>query len=126
MPVESIVSAADIQTGGAATESKSAGNKGNVSVAHTAEKPNRPDEVVLSDTGLSISEVEKALKNLREYAGWGNFNIGFSIDEQTGSLVIKIIDRDTGEMLRQIPTDQILALRSHLQKMLKAVLDHLA
>jgi flagellar protein FlaG len=126
MQVESIISTADIQTGVAATEYKSAGNKRNVSVAHTAEKPNRPDEVILSDTELSIGEVEKALKNLREYAGWGNFNIGFSIDDQTGSLIIKIIDRDTGEMLRQIPTDQILALRSHLQEMLKSVLDHLA
>lgn len=75
---------------------------------------------------LSNEELEEAVESLREYAGWGNFNIGFDTDDETESLVITITDRDSGELLRQIPPEQILKLRDHLQDVLGLVFDHLA
>jgi uncharacterized FlaG/YvyC family protein len=80
---------------------------------------NGPDTVKISEAGQHLFEMEKMIANLQEYAGWGNFNINFALDDQTGSLVISIIDRQTGEVLRQIPPDEILSLRSHLQELLK-------
>lgn len=81
--------------------------------------PKRADAVAISETGQSLFEMEQVKANLQEYDGWGNFNIDFSLDDQTGSLVITIVDRDTGEVLRQIPADEILALRSHLQDVIE-------
>ncbi len=83
------------------------------------------DSVDISEAGQNLSELEKTVESLTEYRGWGNFNIDFSLDDQTGSLVISIIDRDSGELLRQIPPDQILNLRMHLQELLSEVFEHM-
>lgn len=72
------------------------------------------------------SELEKTVQHLTEYVGWGNFTIEFKTDDQTGSMVISIIDRDTGEILRQIPPEQILKLKSRIREMLGLVFDHMA
>ena len=72
------------------------------------------------------SQLAETVESLREYTGWGNFNIDFGRDEETNSLVIKIIDRDTGETLRQIPPDQLLNLKMHMQEVLGLVFDHMA
>jgi len=79
------------------------------------------DTAMFSETGLDLQDLEKTIESLRKFEGWGNFTIDFARDDQTGSLVISIVDRETGEVLRQIPPDQILSLRSHLQELLREV-----
>ena len=81
------------------------------------------DTVDISESGQNLNELEKTIESLQEYAGWGNFNIDFAKDDQSGSLVISIIDRDSGEVVRQIPPDEILTLRSHLRELLREVFD---
>ena len=85
--------------------------------------PASTDKVDISESGQTMSEMEQTVKSLQEYAGWGNFNIGFRQDDQSGSVVISIIDRDSGEVVRQIPPDEILSLRSHLKELLSEVFD---
>lgn len=75
---------------------------------------------------LGSEELDRVLEEMREFHGWGNFNIGFDRDSATHSLVVKIIDRDTGEILRQIPPDQILRIRQHMRETLGLIFDHLA
>jgi flagellar protein FlaG len=81
----------------------------------------RSDTARFSEEGRDLLNLEKTIESLRKFEGWGNFTIDFARDDQTGSLVISIVDRETGEVLRQIPPDQILSLRSHLQKLLQEV-----
>ena len=38
----------------------------------------------------------------------------FSIDEDSGDTVIKVIDRETDEVVRQIPPEEVLRLRKRL------------
>lgn len=79
-----------------------------------------------AEHAYSREDLESAIEILREYTGWGNFNIDFSLDDETESMVIKIIDRKSGETLRQIPPDQILKLKGHMKEMLGLIFDHLA
>jgi uncharacterized FlaG/YvyC family protein len=83
-------------------------------------------EITEQIKNLTQSELEKAIDSLNKYAGYGNFNINFARDDKTDSLVIKIVDRDTGETIRQIPPDQILRLRLHLREVLGLVFDYMA
>jgi len=39
-------------------------------------------------------------------------HLSFAVDLETGSTVINIIDDDTGEVIRQIPPDDILKLKT--------------
>ncbi|MEJ2609665.1 MAG: flagellar protein FlaG [Candidatus Thiodiazotropha sp.] len=45
-------------------------------------------------------------------------NLEFSVDNNTGKQVIKVVDTDTGELVRQIPSDQILHVIAQVQKSL--------
>jgi len=71
-------------------------------------------------------DLARAFADFSEYTGWGNFNIDFSQDDETKTWVIKIIDRVSGETIRQIPPEQALNLRQHLREVIGLVFDHLA
>lgn len=56
----------------------------------------------------------------------GGFYIGFFKDEKTEKMVIRIIDRESGEVRKQIPPDQILALMYRLRELQGLVVDQKA
>ena len=126
MPVEEINSASGLHVKGEAGGRKAVrimdGGSENGKTSESA----KSDEVKLSPGGQGMAELEQTMKDLKQYNGWGNFNIDFSTDDNTGSLIIKIVDRDTGETLKQIPPEQILNLKSQLQEVLGLVFDHMA
>ena len=74
----------------------------------------------------SAEELREVVEELSKYTGWGNFDISFSRDDKTDSLVVTLTERDSGEMIRQFPPEEILSLRSHIQHVLGLVFDHMA
>lgn len=46
----------------------------------------------------------------------------FSIDESTGRTVVKVMDRDSGELIRQIPSDAALAIAASIDEFHKGLL----
>jgi len=53
-------------------------------------------------------------------------DLNLSIDDGTNSLVIKLIERESQKVIRQIPPDEILRLRRHLQELLGVIFDETA
>ena len=41
-------------------------------------------------------------------------NLNFSIDDSSGQVVVKVIDGDSGEVVRQIPSEEVLKLAARL------------
>ncbi|AYH43111.1 flagellar protein FlaG [Azoarcus sp. DN11] len=60
--------------------------------------------------GHALDEVRKALAPVAQ-------NLLFSIDDNTGRTVIKIIDSSTDEVIKQIPSEEILAIAKALDKL---------
>jgi flagellar protein FlaG len=58
--------------------------------------------------------------------GLGNYYVGFEKDEKTGATIIKVVDRDSGQVLRQIPPDQVLAMMSRLREVQSLMFDRRA
>ena len=48
------------------------------------------------------------------------------VDDQTGTLVAKILERDSGKLIRQVPTDQLLNLRAKLNELVGMLFDDFA
>lgn len=48
----------------------------------------------------------------------------FSVDEDLGRLVVKIINSDTKELVRQIPTEETLSLSKRMQEMVGLLFNH--
>ena len=44
-------------------------------------------------------------------------NLDFSIDDSSGTVVIKVTDRDSGELIRQLPSEEALRLSEKLESL---------
>jgi len=70
---------------------------------------------VSSEQQLKPGDVDRALSNLNDYAQNLQRDINFSVDETTHQTVIQVIDSETDEVIRQIPSEDILALARTLE-----------
>jgi flagellar protein FlaG len=50
-------------------------------------------------------------------------SLNFSIDDATKSLVVKVIESGSEKIIRQIPPDEVLAIRNRIQELLGAIFD---
>lgn len=44
-------------------------------------------------------------------------DLSFSVDDSTGDVVVRVIDGDSGKIVRQIPSEEILRLTERLDEM---------
>ena len=58
--------------------------------------------------------LEAATQSVREFVKPINSNLEFSVNDDTGQLVVKIIDRTTKEVIRQMPSEEMLSIAKAL------------
>jgi len=62
-------------------------------------------------------QLDAAVANIQSYAQSVSRNLNFSIDDSTGEVVVKVIDGDSGKVVRQIPSEEVLKLAARLDDM---------
>lgn len=62
-------------------------------------------------------ELDNALKKMNEFVGSRNSDIQFSTDDETGTNIVKVIDRSSKEVIRQIPSEEMLQIAKALDKL---------
>ncbi len=67
--------------------------------------------------------LQKVLDKLSQQFRSRNTSLNFSIDETTNSLVVKVVDSDSEKVIRQIPPEEVLAIRRRIQELLGALYD---
>ena len=65
----------------------------------------------------SRQQVEEAAKTVNEFLKPINNSINFSLDEDTGITVVKVIDVATKEIIRQIPSEEMLVIAKAIDQM---------
>jgi flagellar protein FlaG len=60
------------------------------------------------------AELEQAVTDIREFVQTSKRNLDFSIDDSTGRVVVKVIATDSGEVIRQLPSEAALKLAASL------------
>lgn len=60
--------------------------------------------------------VEEAVSSIREFAQSIQRNLNFALDDSTGRVVVKVTDGVSGEVIRQIPTEDALRLAESLDE----------
>ena len=97
VPQQALKSDAEVVAKVAATEIKSSG-------VNEASQPTR--EVVA-----------KAAAQLQEFVSSMGRNLSFSIDETTGYNVVRVVNPDTGELIRQLPSEELLKISRDFQRL---------
>ncbi|MCK8688358.1 flagellar protein FlaG [Pseudomonas umsongensis] len=60
------------------------------------------------------AELEQAVTSIRDFVQSTQRNLDFSIDDKTGTVVVKVIATESGEVIRQLPSEAALKLAQTL------------
>ena len=73
---------------------------------------------------LGREQLEKMAQQLQEFMGEMNRSLQFQVDEDSGRDVIKVLDKDTGDIIKQYPSEEVLNLVSKLSETAGLLIDH--
>lgn len=62
------------------------------------------------------AKLAKVVKELNDYAQTVQREVQFSVDKDSGQILIKVIDSRTKELIRQMPTEEALAINRYLDR----------
>ncbi len=88
-----------------------------ISLTHknTTGSPDLPAQAV---KGISPAEEEEKLRNAadktNEFIKTMNQELQFSVDKDTEKMVVKVVDKQTGDVIRQIPPKEMLEIAKAL------------
>ncbi|PKQ74976.1 flagellin [Aeromonas sobria] len=71
------------------------------------------DKVRKSD--VSDKDIEKEVQNLQEFSKLQGWTVNFSVEKDLEQVVIKVMDANTNSMIRQIPSEELLAISKRIK-----------
>lgn len=71
---------------------------------------------VTANQTLTSEQIEQTVDEIRKRIEPVAQNLQFSIDKDTGKTIVKLIDTSTKEVLRQIPSEELVAIARALGK----------
>jgi flagellar protein FlaG len=71
--------------------------------------------VAVKDEQSEAEVLAEVVEQLSEVVTLMNKGLAFSVDEDSGAAIVKVMDIDTGDIIRQIPSDEALELAQKLQ-----------
>ncbi len=85
-----------------------------------AEKPNAIKQM------QPVVDLQKAAKTLSDLIRAQRKDVAFSVDEDAESTVIKFFNTETGELIKQYPPEEILAMIARMRQMSGLLVDERA
>ncbi|MGQ9485453.1 MAG: flagellar protein FlaG [Desulfosoma sp.] len=85
----------------------------------------RPEEEA-PDSGMDLvnrKDVQNVVEDVQQYLLQHSIRLSFEIHDKTGDLVVRVLDKDTGEIIRQIPPEEMLKLREKLEELTGVLLN---
>ncbi len=95
---------------------------------HPAGREGSPPAVPASDNGAAarpgtneqaapVTTEDAAIQHLKDALHATSFNLEFEIDHDTNRVITKVVDTDTGEIIRQLPSEEVMRVAHALQKL---------
>lgn len=91
-------------TGGAATPQATGAAPRAPAKPEVTERPN-------------LQQLEQAARRIEKFVQPISSDLQFLVDESSGSSVVRVIDRNTQEVIRQMPSEEMLAIASSLDRL---------
>ena len=86
--------------------------------ADKADKPVQSQSTVSASEArsepVSREQLNQAIKATKDFVGPINSSLDFSVDVDTGCVVVKVIDKETKEVIRQFPSEEMLSIAKAL------------
>ncbi|TXI29897.1 MAG: flagellar protein FlaG [Aquipseudomonas alcaligenes] len=69
-----------------------------------------------SEGEAARTQVEDAVSTIQGFVQSVRRNLDFQLDDSTGRVVVKVTDSESGDVIRQIPSEEALKLAESLQE----------
>lgn len=86
------------------------------STAPESLQPGAHQEADAHELLLKVGQIQEKLVNT-------NYTLKIKVDPETGKNLVKVIDRETGEVLREIPDEEMLRIEASIQRMIGLFFD---
>lgn len=102
--VSSAVSGAVVAPRQSPPESTSSAPDARVAIAAAAPQEAKP----------SRQQLDNAVKAVNDFVNPVNNSLQFRVDDDTGKTIVKVIDKTTNEVIRQFPSEEMIAIAKAL------------
>ena len=112
--------------GGSATQSQSANNAQAQIVLNDGSQVSNRDRGGNSSSSnavASMKDIQNAVSELNSRLETQQIQVNFGVDEDTGRIVVKVKDTESGEVIRQIPSEATLEFAHNASKGVGVTLD---
>ncbi|RIX44744.1 MAG: flagellar protein [Rhodocyclales bacterium GT-UBC] len=62
-------------------------------------------------------KLQEAIKSMNDFVDGINSSLKFTVDDKSGQTVVKVVDNDTKEVIKQIPSEEVLAMAQAVDKL---------
>jgi len=70
----------------------------------------------------SAEQLKNVVDNINKVLKQTNKSLEFSVDESTDKQIVKLVDMDTGDLIRQYPTEEMLAISRSIDQFQQGLL----
>jgi flagellar protein FlaG len=85
-------------------------------LGNTEKTPANPEKVKVA--------VQDAVDFFEKIAQENQFNLKFMIDDKSNTVVVQVLEKGTGKLIRQIPSKELLKLRQRISDLLGMIYDN--
>ncbi|MCU7920162.1 MAG: flagellar protein FlaG [Candidatus Thiodiazotropha sp. (ex Dulcina madagascariensis)] len=86
--------------------------------AHASGSTQAPQDTQ-STASVLKEDVEAAVEQMKDFAQVMSRQLQFDVDDESGRTVVRVLDKDSGDVIRQIPSDEVLALARHMKELME-------
>lgn len=79
--------------------------------------PTQPQAAAPTQAPLSNDAVKQVASQINEFIKSSSSSLQFMVDDDTSKVVVRIVDLHTNEVIRQIPSEEMLAISRSLDQM---------
>lgn len=73
------------------------------------------DTAETAATPVPASQLQQAVGELNRYVAGSRTDLQFRVDEEVGRVVVSIVDSESGQVLRQMPSEDALRIARYLE-----------
>ncbi|MBK4994442.1 flagellar protein FlaG [Pseudomonas sp. S37] len=73
-----------------------------------------PKAINAAEHSNDVEKVKSAVSEIEKFLSSSRRNLEFSTDEESGKIVVRVIASETGELIRQLPSEEALRIAHSL------------
>jgi len=102
-----------------------AGSSVNASVPRPVNNSSQAGQAPGGDASVSPAELKQAVEQIQGQLDSMNISLQYSMyGDKDDKVAVKVVDRDTGKVIREIPAKEMQALQNKMSELVGMIFDH--